>query len=130
MIGIILASHGKFTKELLNSAQMIMGPQENIIALALEPNDDPQALKDKIYEASKKIDLGDGVIILVDFMGGSPGNAAAYLAKDGYPVITGVNLPMLLELIAMQNMDIEEAVSHIIHSGKESIEDLRKLLRG
>lgn len=130
MIGIILASHGKFAKELLNSAEMIMGRQENIIALALEPDDDPLMLKDKMYKACKKIDLGDGVIILIDFMGGSPGNAAAYLAKDGYPIITGVNLPMLMELIAMRNVNIEEAVTHIINCSKESIEDLRKLLRG
>jgi PTS system mannose-specific IIA component len=130
MIGIILASHGQLAKELLKSSQMIMGKQDNIIALALEPDDDPFALKDKIYEACKEIDDGDGVIVLVDLMGGSPGNAAAYVAMEGYPVITGVNLPMLLELIAMRNLEIEEAVNHIIITSKESINDLRNLLRG
>jgi len=130
MIGIILASHGKFAQESLKSAEMIMGPQESIIALALEPEDDPQELKNKIYQAVEKLDRGHGVIILVDLLGGSPGNAAAYLAKDGYPVITGLNLPMLLELIGMRYGDMEETVNHIIYSGKDSIEDLRKILRG
>ena len=129
MIGIILAGHGSFAKELLKSAQMIMGNQENIVALALEPDDDPLSLKDKIYEECQKINVGDGVIVLVDFMGGSPGNAAAYVAMEGYPVINGVNLPMLLELIAMRNLDIEEAVNHIIVATKDSINDLRNMLR-
>lgn len=130
MIGIILASHGQLAIELLNSAQMIMGKQDNIIALALEPEDNPHGLKDKIYEACKKVDKGHGVIILVDLMGGTPGNAAAYVAMEGYPVITGVNLPMLLELIAMRNLDMEEAVNHIVLTAKESINDLRILMRG
>ncbi|WFA08789.1 PTS sugar transporter subunit IIA [Tissierella sp. Yu-01] len=130
MIGIILAGHGQFAKELLKSAQMIMGKQDNMVAFTLEPDDDPFLLKDRIYEECKKNDLGDGVIVLVDLMGGSPGNAAAYVAMEGYPVITGVNLPMLLELIAMRNLDIEEAVSHIIITARESIDDLRILLRG
>ncbi len=130
MIGIILVSHGQFAKELLKSAEMIMGKQDNIVALALEPDDDPIVLKDIIYEECHKKDLGNGVIVLVDFMGGSPGNAASYLAMEGYPVITGVNLPMLLELIAMRNSDIEKAVNHIIITARESIDDLRILLRG
>lgn len=130
MIGIIVAGHGQFAKELLKTAQMIMGKQENIVAIALEPEDDPLLLKDVIYEECKNNELGDGVIVLVDLMGGSPGNAAAYVAMEGYPVITGVNLPMLLELIAMRNLDIEEVVNHIIITTRESIGDLRNLLRG
>jgi PTS system mannose-specific IIA component len=129
MIGIVLASHGQLVKELLKSSEMIMGIQDNIIAITLEPDEDPFVLKDKIYEACKEIDDSDGVIVLVDLMGGSPGNAAAYVAMDGYPVITGVNLPMLLELIAMRNLEIEEVVNHIMIKGKESINDLRNLLR-
>lgn len=130
MIGIIIASHGKLAEEMLNSAYMIMGPQENIVALGLEPEDDPLELKDKIYKTATEIDTGYGVVILVDLLGGSPGNASAYLAKEGYPVITGLSLPMLLELIAMRNGNIEEVVNHIIHAGRDGIVDLRKALRG
>jgi len=130
MIGIIIASHGKLAEEILKSAYMIMGPQENIVALGLEPESDPLELKDKIYKSATEIDTGCGVVILVDLLGGSPGNVSAYLAKEGYPVITGFNLPMLLELIAMRHGDIEETVNHIIHTGKDGIVDLRKALRG
>ncbi|MTI47126.1 PTS sugar transporter subunit IIA [Sporosalibacterium faouarense] len=130
MIGIILASHGPLAKATLKSAEMIMGEQENITALALEPQDDPQELKNKIYDAAEKVDMGKGVIILVDLLGGSPGNAAAYLAKDGYPVITGLNLPMLLEVIGMRYGDLEEGVRIAIDAGIEGIKDLREFLRG
>jgi len=78
MIGIILASHGKFAQESLKSAEMIMGSQESIIALALEPEDDPQELKNKIYEAveihSAIERLNHKDIIMVDTAGRSHKN--------------------------------------------------------
>ncbi|WP_432666977.1 PTS sugar transporter subunit IIA [Wukongibacter baidiensis] len=130
MIGIVLASHGRLAKEMLNSAEMIMGPQENIIALALEPNDDPMKLKESIKESVEKVTGDEGVIVLVDLMGGSPSNAAAYVAKEGIPVITGMNLSILLELIGMRYSMTDELIQNIIEAGKEGIIDIREIFRG
>lgn len=129
MVGIVLVSHGKLSKEMLNSAEMIMGPQENIIALTLEPNDNPMVLSETIKESVRKVSSDEGTIILVDLMGGSPSNAAAYIAKEGVPVITGMNLPILLELIGMRFSPADELVEHIMQSGKEGIMDVRKIFK-
>ncbi len=125
-----MASHGRLAKEMLNSAEMIMGPQENIIALALEPNDDPMKLKESIKESVEKVTGDEGVIVLVDLMGGSPSNAAAYVAKEGIPVITGMNLSILLELIGMRYSMTDELIQNIIEAGKEGIIDIREIFRG
>lgn len=130
MIGIVLASHGKLAEEMLKSAEMIMGPQKNIIALALEPNDDPMKLKESIKESVEKVTGDEGAIVLVDLMGGSPSNAAAYMAKGGIPVITGMNLSILLELIGMRYNTSDGLVENIIEAGKEGIIDIRKIFRG
>ena len=68
MVGIVLASHGGMAKGMLESAEMIMGEQEQIQALALNPQDDPLSLSEKMKEAAKAVDTGDGVILLVDLM--------------------------------------------------------------
>ena len=130
MFGIVLASHGKFSEGLMDSVKMIMGPQKDVEALALEPQDEPADLKQRIYEAYNRVNKGEGALVLVDMMGGSPGNAAAYLASDGIPVITGVNLPMLLEIMGMRGMALEDVVGHIIDVGRDGIDDLRKIFRG
>lgn len=127
MVGIVLVSHGRFAVELLRSVEMIMGEQENIIALDLEPDDDPMKLSETLKLSIEKVKGNEGAIALVDLMGGSPSNAAAYIAKEGIPVITGMNLPMLLELIAMRYSPVDELVDEIIQTGKEGIIDIRKV---
>lgn len=130
MIGIVLVSHGELAKEMLKSAEMIMGPQENIITLALEPKDDPMELKESIKESVERVRGDGGAIVLVDLMGGSPSNAAAYVAKEGVPVITGMNLSILLELIGMRCKIADELIENIIEAGKEGIIDIREIFRG
>lgn len=129
MIGIVLASHGKFAKELLNSVEMIMGPQDKIIALALDPDDDPMKLSELIKASVVEVEGEGGAICLVDLMGGSPSNAAAYMAKEGMPVITGMNLPMLLELITIRDNPSQKLVDEIIQTGRDGIIDIRKVFK-
>lgn len=129
MIGIVLVSHGKFAKELLNSVEMIMGPQDKIIALALEPDDDPMKLSELIKASVVEVEGEEGAICLVDLMGGSPSNAAAYMAKEGVPVITGMNLPMLLELITIRDNPSQKLVDEIIQTGRDGIIDIRKVFK-
>lgn len=128
MVGIVLASHGGMAKGMLESAEMIMGEQEQIRALALNPQDDPLSLSEKMKEAAKAVDTGDGVILLVDLMGGSPSNASAYLAQEGIPVITGMSLPMLLELLGMRFDFSESLITHVMEAGKSGIMDIRTIL--
>lgn len=130
MVGVVVASHGGFAGELIKSAELIVGKQENIVGLSLNPEDDPQELKKRMGKAVEEVDSGGGVIILVDLLGGSPGNVGAYFAKEGIPVITGVNLPMLLELLVMRDGHVEELAGHIVEAGIEGIGDLRVFLRG
>lgn len=57
------------------------------------------------YEAAiAEMDTKNGVIFLNDLFGGSPYNAACRLAigNENYGIVTGVNLPMLIETIGLQ----------------------------
>lgn len=101
MLGIIVGTHGHFAEELVKTSEMIMGKTENLATVTLVPGEGPEDLIVKYNKAIEGMDTSDGVIILNDLFGGSPYNAACRIAinNDKYGVVTGVSLPMLVEVI-------------------------------
>ena len=51
-VGMILISHGEFAKAALGSAEMIAGPQEQIIALALTEDKSLETLESRLLKIS------------------------------------------------------------------------------
>ena len=102
MIGIVLISHGNFAEGLLDAAEMITGEAEKIACIGLQPMDDVDQLVDRIQDAVDQVNDGDGVLLMVDLFGASPFNAGGRLfleKKDHLELVTGMNLPMLVELL-------------------------------
>jgi PTS system mannose-specific IIA component len=131
MVGIILVSHGPMANGMLEAASMIVGDQEGIKAVSLEEMDDVEGLMGKISDAIKSVDTGDGVLVLVDVFGASPFNASARLAltRNNMEVITGMNLPMLLELaIQRQGNNLKDCVKIALEAGSSSIKTLSDTL--
>lgn len=132
MFGIIIISHGKLSEGLVDASNMIFGPQENIIALKLNPDDAVELLKDKIIEAYHQVNADKGVLILTDLMSASPFNQST-LAIHSLPesdqnktyILTGVNLPMVIEAINQNLMqtDLKAAIATIKDSAKNGIEE-------
>jgi PTS system mannose-specific IIA component len=110
MTGIIIVTHGKLSQALLATAEMIMGSQQSIGAIAFETGQDVLDLQEKICQKLKEIAKDGEALILVDLLGGSPYNAAAMLAMTmpKVKVVTGVNLPMLLGILP--GRDVSSAV--------------------
>lgn len=99
MVALVIAAHGEMAPALLASAEMIAGPSENVKAITFTTSEGPDDLLAKYEKAYQ--DLGPDVLFLVDLYGGSPFNAAARFAAahPGTDVVTGVNLPMLIEVL-------------------------------
>lgn len=98
---ILLCTHGTFGQELKEAAKMIAGGMEQVRTFSLLPGMTPEALGDAMRA---ELDSCEAGICLVDIAGGTPFNVAARLAADRpVAVITGVNLPMLIEVC--ENMD-------------------------
>ena len=107
MFGIIVGTHGIFAQELVKSCEMICGEQKNVRAVTLVPGEGPDDVVKKYEEAIKELDCSGGVLFLNDLFGGSPYNAACRLviANEAYGIVTGVNLPMLIEMCSAQLID-------------------------
>ena len=99
MIGVVVVSHGQLAKEFVSAAEHVLGPQAQMQAVAIGPDDDMEVRRRDILEAVKAVDSNEGVIILTDMFGGTPSNLAISIINETkVEVIAGVNLPMLIKL--------------------------------
>ncbi len=129
MFGVVIATHGIASVEMLKSAELIIGEQEKVTALTLEPQDNPLDLKAKIVAAADEYGNGNA-IILVDILGGTPCNSAVELLQRDIPVITGVNIPMLLEVFQQRMMGNPLDVVNVIKEAKNGVVNLGDMFGG
>lgn len=115
-LGIILVSHGEFAKAALGSAEMIVGPQEDVIALALTVDKSLDAFEEEIAQAHDKLtETCNEIIVLCDIYGGTPFNAVSRCILKGKKVIgyTGLSLPVLIDLLLCRDLSGDEAKKRI-----------------
>ncbi|WP_109843467.1 mannose/fructose/sorbose PTS transporter subunit IIB [Aggregatibacter aphrophilus] len=101
MTHIIVATHGKFSEEIVNSAAMVYGEDENCHVVTFLPGEGGEHLVEKYNAIIATLLENEPVLFLVDLFGGSPYNAAARVAagRDNTDIVTGISLPMLLEVL-------------------------------
>ncbi len=111
MIGIVIVTHGALATELHSALEHVVGTKENIETVCIGADDDMEQWRIDIAEIVKNIDIGNGVVLLTDMFGGTPSNLAIPLLEEGkVEVIAGVNLPMLVKLVAVRGKPLQEAV--------------------
>jgi mannose PTS system EIIA component len=112
MVTIVLVGHAPMATALHEAASMIIGQQSHVYAKNLYHDTNLDEFAEEIRATIARADQGDGVLVLADVMGGSPGNAAAQsIGGDAeVAVVTGANLPMLLEVLGRQNSPLPELV--------------------
>ena len=118
---VILMSHGLMAKEILNSAQIILGDQINYPVVSMTPDDGIEGTFNKLDKIIGTLNDAKRIVILADLMGGTPANTAMMLASEDsrIQIITGVNLGMVLEsFFAIKE---ENLVEHLLKIGTESI---------
>jgi PTS system mannose-specific IIA component len=130
MIGLVLVTHGRLASEFIVAMEHVVGPQRQIAAICIGPEDDMEERRAQIAQAIKGVDGGKGVIILTDLFGGTPSNLAISLMKsDKIEVIAGVNLPMLIRLEgARKTMDVRAAVAAAREAGRKYISVASEIL--
>src|SRR5262249_27452189 len=99
MIGMVLVTHGRLATEFIAALEHVVGPQQRVAAVCIGPEDDMEVRRRDILDSIKKVDDGDGVVLLTDMFGGTPSNLAiSVLDRANVEVIAGINLPMLIKL--------------------------------
>lgn len=123
MISCIITGHGEFPVGMLHALEMIAGPQEKMVAIPFRESAPLEEYQKEIYDMmTEMLKESDKLIVLTDLLGGTPFNTSMLFKGDRetISVITGTNLPMLLELVMQRLMDndIDEVLERLIHSAQ------------
>ena len=90
MIGLVLVTHGRLAVEFRSALEHVVGPQTQIEAVTIGPDDDVEQRRKDIIEAVKRVDSGEGVAILTDMFGGTPSNLAiSVMGRPKVEVLAG-----------------------------------------
>ncbi|EKK5219339.1 PTS mannose transporter subunit IIAB [Cronobacter sakazakii] len=128
-IAIVIGTHGWAAEQLLKTAEMLLGEQENVGWIDFVPGENAETLIEKYNAQLEKLDTSKGVVFLVDTWGGSPFNAASRIVVDKphYEVVAGVNIPMLVETLMARDDDpaFDELVAIAVATGREGVKALK-----
>lgn len=121
MIGIVLVTHGRLAQEIIAAMEHMVGPQPQLRAVCIGPEDDVERRQREIGAAAKSVDAGSGTVIVTDMYGGTPCNLALTLLQRGkIEVLAGANLPSLIKLVDIRaKLPLEQAVKEAIDAGRK-----------
>jgi len=130
-IRVVLVSHGEQSKGMLNTVQMLLGPQENIIAYSLYPEQTVDSFTEQLRAEVEQYGA-ENIIFMSELKQGSPFNAIVALTRD-YDLyhITGTNMAALMGVImdrGDEGVTPEQLCAAAMESAEGSIVDVRKLL--
>ena len=128
-IGVVVVAHGGLAASLLAACEHVVGPQEGVRAIAIQPHDDLRAKQREVDEAVAAVDTGAGVVLVTDMFGGSPSNIAmGAVSSSEVEVIYGANLPLLVKLAKLRARPLSEAVEGALASGRKYIDSAGQVL--
>lgn len=132
MIGLLVITHGGLADELVAAARTIVGQCENVEAVSIGWDDEVSEARRRIVEGIRKLDQGDGVILLTDMFGGTPTNVAlSLLGEEKVEILTGVNLPMIIKFTNLRGDQGPEDCARILaEKGRSSIHVASAVLLG
>ena len=123
MIGILIVAHGAFGEALIHSASHVLGKRPlQVRQIGVTVHDDPEAIRPQAAELVRQLDQGDGVLVLTDIYGATPGNIALKLLEPGrVEGISGVNLPMLIRALTYRDQGLARTGEKALSGGTEGV---------
>ena len=125
---IVIATHSMMAKGLKDTLEFIIGPQKSLLAITAYIDSD-YSINQEIEQLFSDLAPDDELIVTVDVLGGSVSNAfSEQIGKDNFYLISGVNLPLLLELCLSGEQDTKKLIQKAMNSGNEGIVLVNELL--
>ena len=123
MTGTLLVTQGQVGEALLDNAKSILGNITAPIAtLSVKRTRKTQRIIAKAHQLLKKVDDGDGVLVLTDLYGATPHNLCKQFV-DGHQVCTvsGLNISMLLRTLNYAHCSLKELANKAEQGGHTGI---------
>jgi len=112
MVGILLMTHAPLGQAFFAAvAHVFRGPTERFEAIDVTADQDTAEVNELARQAIRRLDEGDGVLVITDIKGGTPSNCCNALHEAGHvEVIAGISLPMLLRAITYRRDALDVVV--------------------
>lgn len=123
-VGILLVTHGKLGRNLLETMTEMMGGTLPLATDALEVRlvQTPEAMIAQGGKLLERLDSGQGVLILTDAFGSTPSNIANKLrSANSCAVVAGVNLPMLVRIFNYPKLGLADMAQCAVEGGQRGI---------
>lgn len=127
MTGIVVIAHAPLATALGQCVEHVYScepelTRREIRLLDVTPSEPLETTLARARDLVRQVDNGNGVLVLTDAFGATPGNVATQLAEpDRVAVIAGVNLPMLLRAVCYRAGPLAELVAKAIAGGEQGI---------
>jgi len=123
VIGIVIVAHGGLAAEYLAAVEHVVGPLDQVRAIAIAADYDRARKADEIISAANAVDSGDGVIVVVDMFGSSPSNLSLPACDSSdRKILYGANLPMLVKLAKTRHASVDQAARSALAAGRKYID--------
>lgn len=123
MFDLILISHGSFAKGIYNTLTMILGDKPDIQYCGIEEGESTEDFATRL-NSFVDYDNPKSLLVLLDLYNGSPCLAAIsnlLVSKRDCHLITGINLPLVMEAYASRNQDLDKVMKELLLTAKENI---------
>lgn len=123
-VGILLLTHEAMGDALIATARRILGRLPLALeAQAIPPGSDVDAALREAAARVRRLDSGDGVLVLTDVYGATPSNVAQRLPELGLDIrrVSGLNLPMLLRALNYPEQPLAELAQTAANGGRAGI---------
>jgi PTS system mannose-specific IIA component len=123
MIGVLLITHGSFGESLVQNVCHVLNKRPPLIAqLGVAAQDDPLDILPLARLLLREVDSGEGVLVMTDVFGATPGNLALKLLEPGrIEGVAGVNLPMLLRALTYREKGMETMLQKAISGAHDGV---------
>jgi PTS system mannose-specific IIA component len=115
----ILLGHGTMARGLVDAVQQITGVGDDVLLPLSNKGLSPEVLAERVVEQV----AGQPAIVFTDLQSGSCGFVARRLAQQEahLVVISGVNLPVLLEFVMQRHLPLDQLVPRLLARGRAAI---------
>lgn len=121
MKGILLLSHGTLCQGIMNALEVIGFTTEQVKAIPLFMESELGEYTQSVSDAIDELDTGEGVLVIVDLLAGTPFNRACELmATKRIAVIAGMSMPMCVTALDLRDSKtLESLAEQCVQEGRD-----------
>ena len=126
----LIATHGTLAAGIKSSLDIIIGSIEHVFLLQAYV-DEQTSVEAELEKILAQISDHDELVVFTDILGGSITNQILQHLRPNVYVVSGVNLPLVIDvMLADSTTPIEEVISTAIGNAKEQMVFVNNLLTG